>query len=286
MSDAPNMTSTRDLHFSSTGNKSAVYSVSCFPRDRVVRDAEGTLLVRGERGERVVAGRARKQLSKDAHDELVILFKQLVALRQDLQRGGDCASVKELFVVLGYKLDRMTQQGIMHTGDNTDIKADYQIMQIWEKVRSMYHTHIAPIVADSFGLLFESVNMWLVEHNVGLWVDHVTACTMGLNFWPRMHLDEDIWFTVLVRLQVGARTVPGGDFAFPAMGWVLQTEPRDVLIYNPDEYHGTTEMDLSEVLAGEGEVLIAFYCKKKAVKGRAATCMADPRKVSKTSTKL
>ena len=121
---------------------------------------------------------------------------------------------------------------------------------------------------------------------MGLWVDHITACTMGLNFWPRMHKDEDIWFTVLVRLQVGARKVPGGDFAFPAMGWVLQTEPRDVLIYNPDEFHGTTEMDLTEVVAGEGEVLIAFYCKKKAVKGRAATCMAVPRKVSKTSIKL
>ena len=154
---------------------------------------------------------------------------------------------------------------------------DAAIQQTWDEVRALYHTQVRPIVMQSFGLLFTPVDQWLKAHKVELWSGHVTACTFGFNFWPSMHIDHDIWFTVLVVLRMGQGHAGGGDFAFPRMGHVLEMRTRDVFIYNPYELHGTTEIDLTGTPETSGLLLIAFYCKKDGVKGRSGTCAAIPQ---------
>ena len=149
-------------------------------------------------------------------------------------------------------------------------------------MRALYIADIQPIVDSYFGILFRPVQQWFSHRGISLWAGQVTACTMGLNFWPHMHKDRDIWFTVLLRLHVGSHKAGGGHFAFPEMGWVLLTEAMDILIYNPDEFHGTTEMDLTGIPAGQGILYIAFYCKKDVVKGRIGTCMAQPCAIKPT----
>lgn len=109
--------------------------------------------------------------------------------------------------------------------------------------------------------------MALKAYDVLLWSEHVTTCTFGFNFWPRMHIDKDISFTVLVVLRMGQGHTGGGAFAFPRMGHVLQMKARDVLIYNSDELHGTAEIDLTGTPEGSGLLLIAFYCKGVVLRG-------------------
>ena len=61
------------------------------------------------------------------------------------------------------------------------------------EVRALYQREIEPIVNKYFGLLFGPVHRWLSKRGIKLWAGQVTACTMGLNFWPLMHKDRDIW---------------------------------------------------------------------------------------------
>ena len=130
MTDAPLMTTTRDLHFSSPATDDVLHVSSMSDPNRWLREEEGCVLVRGERGEIPVAARAPQQMTRETHDEFARLFRRLVDVRNDLKRGKEKASVKEAFVVLGYKLDRFTQQGIMHAGDKKDDAVDHAIQQM------------------------------------------------------------------------------------------------------------------------------------------------------------
>lgn len=120
--DAKFMTNTRELHFSSKAAEPAdqvdsFFSISSIPSEFIIRDNEGTLLVGGEQGTIPVAGRAARQISAETHDDFVRLFRRLDDVRDECRRGGSCASIKQKFKVLGYRLCERTQQGIPHTGN-------------------------------------------------------------------------------------------------------------------------------------------------------------------------
>ena len=82
-------------------------------------------------------------------------------------------------------------------------------------------------------------------------------------------------YTALVKLHRGKGPIEGGDFAFAEEGWVLKVEAGNILIYDPLELHGTTEMHLAG--PDDGCIYIAFYVKK-AIVGAAAGTMAMPAK--------
>ena len=70
----------------------------------------------GEHGTIPIAGRGSRQINAETHDEFVRLFRRLDDVRDECRRGGSCASIKQKFKVLGYRLCERTQQGIPHTG--------------------------------------------------------------------------------------------------------------------------------------------------------------------------
>ena len=80
---------------------------------------------------------------------------------------------------------------------------------------------------------------------------------------------------MLCKLHRGNGPIEGGDFAFAQEGWVLKVGPGNVLIYDPLELHGTTEMHLAG--PDDGCIYLAFYVKKAIIQARAAT-MAMPAK--------
>ena len=99
--------------------------------------------------------------------------------------------------------------------------------------------------------------------------------TFGELFWPRSHIDQDLWYTVLVALDIGQGVSAGGDFSFAECGWVLGCEHGDVLIYSPRVYHGTTEFAVST--AHDSRVFAAFYMKAEGVAAAALTHAVECR---------
>jgi hypothetical protein len=90
----------------------------------------------------------------------------------------------------------------------------------------------------------------------------VSGVTAGKLFWPRSHIDHDVWFTVLVCLDYGRGILGGGDFGFGSVGHVMQCKHGDVIVYNPTHPHGTTEFDLHPNEPESGRLFFAFFMKK------------------------
>jgi hypothetical protein len=90
----------------------------------------------------------------------------------------------------------------------------------------------------------------------------VSGVTAGKLFWPRSHIDNDVWFTVLVYLDYGRGIIGGGDFGCGSVGHVLQCKHGDVIVYNPTHPHRTTEFDLHPNEPESGRIFFAFFMKK------------------------
>ena len=99
-------------------------------------------------------------------------------------------------------------------------------------------------------------------NKVGLHSYFVSGVTAGKLFWPRSHIDHDVWFTVLVCLDYGRGIIGGRDFGFGSVGHVLQCKHGDVIVYNPTHPHGTTEFDLHPNEPESGRLVFAFFMKK------------------------
>ena len=177
-----------------------------------------------------------------------------------LLRGVDVANVCANFVVTGVKQDNNTKLKMSHSPKSE--KHAYQEMKMREKLQGVFRIHIHPLVKQEFGWLFEPVNQWLDDNGVKLYAHFVSGVTAGKLFWPRSHTDPDVWYTVLVCLDYGKGIIDGGDFSFASIGRVLQCKHGDVLIYNPQHHHGTTEFHLYDGDDGSGRLFFAFFMKK------------------------
>ncbi len=71
-----------------------------------------------------------------------------------------------------------------------------------------------------------------------------SVLTSGKLFWPRLHIDPDVWFTVLVCLDYGRGIICRGAFGFVTFGHVLQCKQGDVIVYSSTHPHETTEFDM------------------------------------------
>jgi hypothetical protein len=69
-----------------------------------------------------------------------------------------------------------------------------------------------------------------------------SGVTAGKFFWPRLHIDLDVWFTVLVCLDYGKDIVHGGDLGFGSVCHELQCKHGNVIVFNPTHPHGTTDL--------------------------------------------
>ena len=249
--------------------------ISKMPADRLVRHEQGTVLMseRGDAG-RVLAARCRHTLPPAVQRRLVGKLNILFAERPFLCRGAGTACVCNTFQVIGFKADRMTGQALLHAGDRckdaaTRIASDTRFREILCEIQAVYLEFIHNIVLQSVGDIFLPVLTWLKDMQIELFCDQSTAATGGKGFVPRSHIDPDIWMTVLVRLCEGADIRAGGDFAFARAGWVLETRPGDVLIYDPLELHSTTEMHHRS--AHDNCIYLAFYMKQSALDSRKAS---------------
>ena len=106
-------------------------------------------------------------------------------------------------------------------------------------------------------------------------LDQVTAVTVGVDFWPLSHIDNDFGPTVLVCVHLGNGPSRGGDFSFAADGHVVELRDGDVLVYNPLVVHGTTEFEYAH--AADGCYMLAFFCSAKTLKGCATKTFQSER---------
>jgi hypothetical protein len=90
----------------------------------------------------------------------------------------------------------------------------------------------------------------------------VNGVTAGKLLWPRLHIDLNVWFTVLVCLDYGKCIIHKRNFGFGSVGHVLQCKHGNVIVYNPTHTHGTTEFDLHPNEPESGQLLFAFFMKK------------------------
>ena len=156
----------------------------------------------------------------------------------------------------------------------TDVHTAHACDQLLIQLKQLYMRHVHPRVMKYMAAVFGPVLAWLGTWEVQLFAAQVSAITFGELFWPRSHKDEDDWFTVLICLDQG-NGVQGGDFAFPEVGHILKCEHGDILIYNPKEYHGTTEMGV--VSEADGRVFGACYFKGGHVHAQALSMALSKR---------
>lgn len=111
---------------------------------------------------------------------------------------------------------------------------------------------------QSFGALFKPVLSWMEKYDLHLFVDCVSSVGLADLYWPRAHVDNDAWYTILVVVDMGDGLESGGDFCFPTHGTVLKLCSGDVLFFNPAYTHACTE----PIAKPHGSRLcVSFYCK-------------------------
>ena len=115
---------------------------------------------------------------------------------------------------------------------------------------------------------------------------HVTTFIPSVTRYTPSHF----WYTVLVCIDLNDGPVAGGDFSFAGLGWVLKLEHGDVIIYNPQIYHGTTEFRMANPT--DSRVMFAFFCsggtldaaiKSRVVSERRGVLVFNPITISSLS---
>ena len=253
------------------------------PPQSVIRHDSGTIIWQDGK---LIGGRARKQLDEQTCKSLLEVYDELDALRPFLRRGSNVANVCVNFVASGYKSDQNTNQCLLHNprqGLSTkpedreeEEKKVTRQRQAWGKLAAVYEK-VHRIAMDSFASILAPVLDWTEGTGLNLYARQVTGVTFGDCFWPRSHRDNDAWFTVLVCLDRNGGVVEGGDFSFARAGWVLKCKHGDVLVYNPEEYHGTTEFHVAS--PEDGRVFGAFYMNLASLKSAAITGSMKPLKL-------
>ena len=270
--DSPRMTC-HGLRFSSS--LPAPRSVSHMPASRMLPfRANGTIIMQDGI---LVAGQAGRLISREGQELFLATFGVLDAINGEyLMRGDDVANVCGNFVILGYKCDRFSRQGLIHSLPSGKLDS-VRHMNKWREIRSLFEKYVWPIAMEFFEPVLLPVIHWLQKFGLQLFVKCATAVTAGDCFWPQAHKDPDIWFTVLVCLHYGKCDVGGGDFAFTRAGWIFKCGNGSVLIYNPRLYHGTTEFDLPS--KHDGKIFFAFYMKAEALQARLGSSFMPPAKL-------
>ena len=210
--------------------------------------------------QRLVGARLPVSLPSHVCNQFARVQAEWVKRRPFLKRGKACANICVSFAAVGLKCDQNSQLAMLHSSDE-DVA--HQAKGVFDQMKALYEKHLHPIVMGYIPELFRPVYQLLSDHDVQLYVRHVSAVTAGELFWPRSHIDNDFCFTVLVVIDLGKGPLAGGDFSFPGMGWVLGLKHGDVVIYNPQHHHGTTEF-MMDPIAGEDDsrVMFAFFMSK------------------------
>ena len=220
------------------------------------RAAHGTVLWRG--GSLVCVRLPDNSLGRVAIGELLQLATEHLRSRPTLVRGKSCASISTHFAAMGLHLDLYSQSATPHSS-----RAGYEVRDaaIYCRLRAYYNKHLHPLMSKYLTVWFHDLWAWLGEHGVLLHVQQVTAVTIGRDFQPVSHIDADFGPTVLVCLHEGEGPMRGGDFSFSDDGHVIELHHGDVLVYNPEAVHGTTEFEFAG--AADGCLMVAFFCSSK-----------------------
>ena len=164
-----------------------------FEHNQILRHSTGTVLQ--DSNGTLLGARCSASVSKIISHELLKIYNQMELHRCFLMRGKDVANVCTNFVVTGLKQDLNTKLKMLHSPKNH--KSAMLDMEIHSKLRGIFRKHVYPIVRNEFGWLFEPINSWLEMNKVVLHSYFVSGVTAGKLFWPRSHIDHDVWFTVL-----------------------------------------------------------------------------------------
>ena len=246
------MTKGYPLKFCNQGDE--IQFVTSFEKNRILRHTTGTVLQ--DSSGILLGSRCSGTIGKIIANELIKIYNQMEFHRCFLMRGKDVANLCANFVVTGLKQDLNTKLKMSHSPKNH--KPASLEMEMRSKLRGIFMKHVYPIVQNEFGWLFEPINSWLENNNVLLHSYFVSIVTAGKLLWPRSHIDNDVWFTVLVCLDYGRGIIGGGDFGFGSVGHVLQCKHGDVIVYNPTHPHGTTEFDLHPNEPESGRIFLHF----------------------------
>ena len=239
--DSPLMTRGAHLNYSCTWVGQNY--ISSIPSSHVLRHDGGTVLL--DDAGMLHGARCSSTLDPVVTSELLKVHWEMERRLGFLQRGKEVSNVCGSFNVFGKKCDLNTKLSMTHTPGKEGASAEVQARL---KLRRLFLRYVYPIVRSEFGWLFGDVVDWVGGSGAQLYAGFVTwfvtGVTSGRVFWPRSHVDPDLWYTVLVCVDYGRGVVAGGDFGFASNGWVLQCKHGDVLVYNGLCLHGTTEFSL------------------------------------------
>ena len=196
--DAPSMTKGSPLKFCCWGNENQF--VTSFEQNQILRHSTGTVLQ--DSNGILLGARCSGTIGKVICNELIIIYNQMELHHCFLMRRKDVANGCLNFVVTGLKQDLNTKLKMSHSPKNH--KSALLEIEMRSKLRGIFMKHVYPVVRNEFGWLFDPINNWLEMNKVVLHSYFVSGVTAGKLFWPRSHIDHDVWFTWIM---VGALMV-------------------------------------------------------------------------------
>ena len=214
-----------------------------------------------------------------------------------LTRGDSVAAIGTMFLKWGLKEERTLGLLCPHslpitrpveqraagasTGESVKLSSADRLflMEKQKEMRAFYGKFVHPIVEQYMFAEFASVGLYMSRKQMALFICQVTAATSGELFWALTHIDDDVFFSVLVKHATPLHPkdtknhpdVPvrecdeGGDFALPNRGIVVPLERGNVLVYNPRKYHAATEHGALRHPTSRG-CMTAFYVKASCIR--------------------
>ena len=114
-----------------------------------------------------------------------------------------------------------------------------------EKIERLSGTTFIPLSKRSLlAYLSQLINGF--KMTMSNYVNSVSGVRARELSWPHSHADPDVWYNHLVCMDCGKGLIGDGDFVYALIDRILECKHGDVLIYNPQHFHGTARFHLHE----------------------------------------
>ena len=174
----------------------------------------------------------------------------------------------------GIKRDRDTGR-LSRTAPSSKVRQNpkllYKLLYVRQGLRKLFHDTIEPKINYFLGDRVKLFNAVCKKAGIPIGEFGANVATVyGRSFYPRAHVDDDIFFSVLAAMDLrGGGPEGGANFVFPTFEQIVALRAGDILLYNPTVPHGSTEAKNSSM--DTGRKMIAHYTRSAILK--AALCM-------------
>jgi hypothetical protein len=189
-----------------------------------------------------------------------------------LPRGDERAAICVGYVGGWQKNDGDSGQAMPHSLVDSSVSDQLAYADAQIALGTLFSDRVLPRVRKYIACLLDVPEHAMRE--VGLGKGPFMSCwfsiACGDRFWSRMHVDDDVWVTLL--LAMGG-CEDGGGWANPSCGVIQKVHAGDIYVVNPQVVHGTCEF--GDVNADR--CMLAVYVSRGCMRGALTSAVVAER---------